>query len=172
MQVSVSSSSLCSFASSDQPRISPQAMKRKAIMPDAAHMKNPPSLIISCLEAGLYLYNRCCWPIISIYFFHDSSAESACQRPWACQSEHSTNVFPSFLLTFNGDENKSPKRLCIIRYLICLMNTFKSQAQELKHLVIYCFDIKNRESQSTEEIGSIPCTEIAKLHILHGTSDW
>lgn len=50
LQVSVSSSPLCSFASSDQPRISPQAMKSKAIMPDVAHEKNPPSLIISCLE--------------------------------------------------------------------------------------------------------------------------
>lgn len=41
------------------------------------------------------------------------------------------------------------------------MNTFKSQALELKHLLVYCFDIKNRESQSTGEIGSILCTEIA-----------
>lgn len=50
LQVSVSSSPLCSFASSDQPRISPQAMKSKATMPDVAHMRNPPSLIISSLE--------------------------------------------------------------------------------------------------------------------------
>lgn len=49
LQVSVSSSPLCSFASSDQPRISPQAMKSKAIMPDVAHEKSS-SLIISCLE--------------------------------------------------------------------------------------------------------------------------
>lgn len=44
-------------------------------------------------EAGLHLYNGCCWPIVSIYFFHDSSAEPACWRPWEHQSEHNTNVY-------------------------------------------------------------------------------
>lgn len=162
LRVSVSSSPLCSFACSDQPRISPQAMKSKAIMPDVAHMKKSSQLNHQLSgEAGLYLYNGCCWPINSIYFFPDSSAESTCWRPWVCQSEHNTNVFPSFLLTFNGDEKISPKRLCIIRHLMYLMNTFKSQVQELKYLLIYCFDIKNRESRSTGEIGSILCTEIA-----------
>lgn len=51
LQVLVSCSPPCSFAISDQPRIS--ATKSKAIMPDVpdvAYMENPPSWIISCLE--------------------------------------------------------------------------------------------------------------------------
>ena len=77
-------------------------------------------------EAGLYLYNGCCWPIISTYFFDDCSADPACLRPWEYQSEHNTNFFLSLQFTFNRDENKSPNWLSIIRHLTSLMNTFKS----------------------------------------------
>lgn len=58
------------------------------------------------------------------------------------------------------------------------MNAYKSQAQELKHLLIYCLDvkgrvtdIKNRETQGPGEIGSVLYTEIARLRVLHGASD-
>lgn len=120
-------------------------------------------------EAGLYLYNRYSWPIISIYFFLDCSAELACWRPWELQSDHSRNFFLSLQFTFNRDKSKSPNWLSIIRHLTSLTNIFKSQAQQLKHLLIYCFDIKSRESQilKTERVPEHsgdrihPCTEIA-----------
>lgn len=119
-------------------------------------------------EAGFYLYNGCSWPIISIYFFHDCSAEPAYQRPCEHQFEHNTNFFLSLQFTFNRDENKYLNWLSIIRHLTSLMNTFKSQAQKLKHLLIYCFDIKsrvtdikNRETQSTGQIRSVLSMEIA-----------
>lgn len=149
LQVSVSRSPLRSFARSDQPRISPQAMKSKAVVPDVACMENPPSWIISYLseEAGLYLCNGQMLTYHFHNFFHDCFAEPDCWRPWEHQPEHNTNFFLSLQFTFNRDENKSPSWLSIIRHLTRLRNVFKSQAKELERLLIYYFDIKSRESQ-------------------------
>lgn len=100
---------------------------------------------------------------------------------WAPQehgAEGITHHLPSWQLTFSRAENKSPAWLSIGRHLTSLVNAYKSQAQELKHFLIYCLDIrgrvtdiKSRESQGTGEIGSVLYAEIARLRVLHGASD-
>lgn len=126
-----------------------------------------PSASVGAGLAQGVLLAECFGPILS--------REPAPGHPGA---EGITHHLPSWQLTFSRAENKSPAWLSIGRHLTSLVNAYKSRAQELKHFLIYCLDIKgrvtdikNRERQRTGEIGSVLYAEIARLRVLHGASD-